>query len=122
MKTIKNTIIAGLMMVGGVMMAQNGHKKPVFEKQNELIKGTYYYEDGNVKQEGTYKDGKLHGKWISYDQNGNKTAQAAYANGEKVGTWYFWEGSQVKEVEYQSNKIVAVNTIDEATSLVTSNK
>ncbi|WP_417884792.1 toxin-antitoxin system YwqK family antitoxin [Zunongwangia sp.] len=122
MRTIKITIIAALMMIGGAVGAQNGHKKPVFEKQNELIKGTYYYEDGNVKQEGTYKDGKLHGEWVSYDKNGKKIAYATYANGKKVGTWYFWQGSLVKKVNYDSNKIVVVSTIKDMPTLVSSEK
>ena len=117
MKTIKNTMIAALMMLSGAVVAQNEVKKPVFEKQGDLIKGTYYYEDGNIRQEGTYKDGELHGKWVSYDEKGEKTAFAEYNDGEKVGTWLFWEGNKIKQVEYKSNQIVSVDNISSTSSL-----
>ncbi|MDN3595693.1 toxin-antitoxin system YwqK family antitoxin [Zunongwangia endophytica] len=117
MKTIKNTMIVALMMIGGAAIAQSGIKKPVFEKQGDLIKGTYYYEDGNIRQEGTYKNGELHGKWISYDENGEKTASAKYNSGEKVGTWLFWEGDKIKQVEYRSNQIVSVDDLSSESKL-----
>ncbi|MGB8375786.1 MAG: nicotinic acid mononucleotide adenyltransferase, partial [Salegentibacter sp.] len=71
---------------------------------------TFYYEDGSIRQEGTYKDGKLHGEWISYDQEGNKNAIAEYTNGEKTGKWFFWSGEKLSEVNYENSRIVSVNT------------
>ena len=117
MKKIKITMIAALMMIGGAAIAQNGIKKPVFEKQGDLIKGTYYYENGSIRQEGTYKDGELHGKWVSYNENGEKTASAEYNDGEKTGRWLFWEGDKVKQVEYKSNQIVSVDNVVSKSSL-----
>ncbi len=117
MKTIENTFITAMMMIGGAVIAQNGVKKPVFENQGELIKGTYYYEDGSIRQEGTYKNGELHGKWISYDKNGEKTASAEYNNGEKTGTWLFWQGDKAKQVEYSANRIVSVDNISSKSTL-----
>jgi antitoxin component YwqK of YwqJK toxin-antitoxin module len=84
-------------------------KPPVFEKEGDLIKGTFYYEDGSVRQEGTYKDGKLHGKWISYGQDGKKIAIAEYRQGEKTGKWFFWTNDDVlREVDYSENRIAAM--------------
>ncbi|MCM4159468.1 nicotinic acid mononucleotide adenyltransferase [Antarcticibacterium flavum] len=84
-------------------------KPPVFEEHGELIKGTFYYEDGSVRQEGTYKDGKLHGKWISYGQDGKKNALAEYAEGQKTGKWFFWSnGDVLNEVDYSENRIAEV--------------
>lgn len=82
--------------------------QPKFEKQGDLIKGTFYYEDGSIRQEGTYKDRKLHGEWVSYDQNGKKNAIAQYREGVKMGKWFFWSADAMTEVHYDTNKIINV--------------
>ncbi len=109
MKKIKSLMIAALLVAGGSIMAQES-PEPVFEKDGELIKGTFYYEDGSVKQEGTYKDGKLHGKWISYNQEGDKEAIAQYTDGKKTGKWFFWTNDKLTEVDYNNNMIANVNS------------
>lgn len=92
-----------------------------FEQQGDLIKGTFYYEDGGIKQEGTYKDGKLHGKWISFGQDGKKTALAHYHRGEKVGKWFFWSTDLLTEIDYENSKIAAVRNYTLISSLVNQN-
>ncbi|SDR97925.1 toxin-antitoxin system YwqK family antitoxin [Christiangramia echinicola] len=118
MKTIKNILLAGIFLVGGAAMSQNEDEKPVFENQGDLIKGTFYYEDGSVRQEGTYKDGRLHGEWISYNQDGKKTAIANYENGKKSGKWFFWSEDKLTEVDYQNSVIASVNSWKSDSSLV----
>lgn len=118
MKTIKNILLAAIFLAGGVAMAQDKDPKPVFEKQGDLIKGTFYYEDGSVRQEGTYKDGRLHGEWVSYNQNGEKTAIANYENGQKSGKWFFWSEDKLTEVDYQNSVIASVNSWKNDSSLV----
>jgi len=118
MKSIKNILLAGALFVGGVAMAQDNDPKPVFEEQGDLIKGTFYYEDGNIRQEGTYKNGRLHGEWVSYDQNGEKTAIANYTNGEKSGKWFFWSENELTEVDYKNSLIASVNSWKNESSLV----
>ena len=85
-------------------------EKPKFEKENDLVKGTFYFENGQIQQQGTYKDGKLHGEWISYDHNGDKVAKGYYENGIKTGKWFFWNEEKLSEVDYSNNKITEVNT------------
>lgn len=92
--------------------------KPTFEKHGELIKGTFYYEDGSIRQEGTYKDGKLHGEWISYQQNGSKNAIAQYEEGIKTGKWFFWVDDILTEVDYQDNIIAEVRNYKSTSKLV----
>ena len=118
MKKLKNILFAGIFLIGGVAMAQNDVNKPVFEKDGDLIKGTFYYEDGSVRQEGTYKDGRLHGEWISYNKDGEKTAIANYENGKKSGKWFFWSEDKLVEVDYQNSVIANVNSWKSESSLV----
>tara|TARA_R100000789_G_C2995253_1_gene147267 strand:+ start:717 stop:1082 length:366 start_codon:yes stop_codon:yes gene_type:complete len=118
MKRLKLILFTAAFLMSGVILAQNEEIKPKFEKQGELIKGTFYYEDGSVRQEGTYKDGRLHGEWISYDQNGEKTALANYENGKKSGKWFFWTENKLTEVDYQNSMIASVNSWKNENSIV----
>jgi antitoxin component YwqK of YwqJK toxin-antitoxin module len=115
MKNITKTLLAIAFMIGTMAGAQE--IKPDFEKQGDLIKGTYYYEDGSVKQKGTYKNGKLHGEWISYGQDGKKNAIAQYQEGIKTGKWFFWHDDLLMEVDYNDNKIAEVRKYKSAEAL-----
>ncbi|MFO8146804.1 MAG: toxin-antitoxin system YwqK family antitoxin [Bacteroidota bacterium] len=119
MKNIKSMLVVVAFLFSVTLSAQE--IKPDFEKQGDLIKGTFYYEDGSVSQEGTYKDGKLHGKWISYDQNGKKVAMANYEEGQKTGKWFFWSSDQLTEVDYDNNSIAEVTKYAYKSTLVTRN-
>lgn len=118
MKILKYTIIAAIFASGSIALAQENDPTPVFEKQGNLIKGTFYYEDGSIQQEGTYKEGELHGEWISYDENGEKTAIANYKNGKKDGKWFFWSEDKLTEVDYKNSVIASVNSWKNDSSLV----
>ena len=109
MKKIKNILMAAIFTFGAAAMAQE-NLEPKFEKEGDLIKGTFYYEDGAVKQMGTYKDGELHGEWISFDAEGKKQSIATYTEGKKTGKWFFWTADKLTEVDYDNNKIAGVNT------------
>lgn len=102
----KICLAAGAFLLASGLGAQE--IEPKFKTEGELIKGTYYYEDGSIRQEGTYKRGKLHGEWVSYDQNGKKNAIARYEEGVKMGKWFFWSSNVLTEVEYNNNVIAEV--------------
>jgi len=91
--------------------------KPNFEKDGDLIKGTYFHDNGEIQQQGTYKDGKLHGEWVMFNDNGAKTAIGEYNNGVKTGKWFFWKNDQLTEVDYQNNTIADVTTWENTSSI-----
>lgn len=104
---MKNLLLTLLILISGLSFGQA--IEPVLEAENGLVKATYHYENGAVQQVGYFKDGKLDGKWTSYDVNGNVSAIAEYTNGEKSGKWMFYSnGSTVSEVSYVDNRIVDV--------------
>ncbi|MGX1928287.1 toxin-antitoxin system YwqK family antitoxin [Flagellimonas sp. 2504JD4-2] len=82
--------------------------EPTLEKVGEMVKATYFHENGEIAQTGHYLEGKLHGQWFMYNQEGRKIASGKYVNGVKSGKWFFWEGEQLKEVDYADNRIVNV--------------
>lgn len=105
---MKKYIIIAVLMFTGIVSAQENN--PKLEAIGELVKTTYYYENGNVQQEGFFKNGKLEGIWTSYAENGNKLSVATYSNGEKTGKWLFWNGINLNEVDYSNNRVATVKT------------
>lgn len=105
---MKKYIVIGAMLISGMIFAQNTAVKPKLEAVGNLVKATYLYDNGQVQQEGFYKNGKLQGKWVSYDVNGNKTVVAEYNAGQKVGKWFFWNDSVLSEVDYSDNRVASV--------------
>lgn len=104
---MKKLVVILVLMLSGVAFGQE--IQPVLEAEGSLVKATYHYDNGAVQQVGYFKDGKLDGKWTSYDVNGNVSAIAEYTNGEKSGKWMFYSnGSTVSEVSYVDNRIVYV--------------
>lgn len=104
--TMKKIMIFGILMASGVVFSQS--KKPYLEQEGTLVKATYYYDNGNVQQQGYFKDGKLDGVWTSFDENGNKKSSGEYKNGEKTGKWFFWNKETLAEVDYSSSQIKSI--------------
>lgn len=102
---MKKYMILGAMLISGVIFA---NKEPKHEVVGDMVKSTYYYDNGQVSQEGFYKDGKVHGQWIAYDQNGNKKAIGEYNEGVKTGKWFFWNDKSLSEVDYSDSRVASV--------------
>jgi antitoxin component YwqK of YwqJK toxin-antitoxin module len=107
---MKKYIIIAMFVVTGVVFAQDKNVKN--EVVGDLVKSTFYYENGQIQQEGFYKDGKVHGQWTSYDLNGKKVAIGQYENGMKVGTWSFYAPTQVTHVDYADSRIADVRKVN----------
>jgi antitoxin component YwqK of YwqJK toxin-antitoxin module len=84
-------------------------KQPTFEAEGDLVKATYYNEDGAIETQGYFKNKKLTGEWTRFDKEGNKTQLAYYDNGKKVGKWFVWTQESLKEINYNNNVVVNVN-------------
>ncbi len=111
MKKLLASLIMFMLMVS-VSFAQE--IEPTFEKQNDLVKATYYHDNGMVKEVGFFKDDKLHDKWVSYNKEGDIKVVAFYNDGKKDGKWYLVGEESVKEVTYKSNKVIKVQEVEES--------
>ncbi|MRI00912.1 nicotinic acid mononucleotide adenyltransferase [Kriegella sp. EG-1] len=101
-------IILAAILVSTTAFAQK-EKEMKLNNETNLIEATYYHENGEISQQGTFNlDKKLHGDWISYDENGEKVSEGAYVNGMKTGKWNFWNDGTLKEVEFSNNAIASV--------------
>lgn len=101
MRTVLSLLIC--LMSTGIYAQENN---PTFVKNGNSVEATYYYPNGEIAQKGSFKEGKLSGLWMMYNEEGEKIAQGYYANGKKTGKWFIWEEGQLNEVDYIDNKIV----------------
>ncbi|QCX40803.1 nicotinic acid mononucleotide adenyltransferase [Aureibaculum algae] len=90
--------------------AQEKDNKVKLEKKGDVTEATFYYDNGEIDQQGFFKDGKLHGTWTSYNLTGEKIAVGNYEAGEKVGKWIFKTNDVLKEVDYSNDQIEKVNS------------
>ena len=63
-----------------------------------------------MQQQGYFKDGKLEGQWIAFDENGNKTSIGEYVDGQKTGKWFFWNNKSLNEVDYSDSRVASVKS------------
>ena len=82
--------------------------KPIYEKEGDMVKATYFHENGEVAQIGYYLDGELHDLWKMYNEEGKKIAMGQYHMGNRTGKWFFWNKEGLKEVDFVENKVVNV--------------
>ncbi len=71
--------------------------------------GTWQYqtgETGEKKDEGTAKDEKENGTWITLYENGQKNSEGSYRGGKKDGQWIEWytTGEKKSEGNYTDGK------------------
>ena len=101
---MKNILTFILALFTAFAFAQDDNRVLTFNKETNLIDVVYYHDNGEVSQTGSYTaDGKLEGKWLTFDEKGNKTTVAYYKEGKKVGTWTYWIDGKVKKVDYTNN-------------------
>ncbi|MBE7633257.1 toxin-antitoxin system YwqK family antitoxin [Tenacibaculum finnmarkense] len=100
-----------------ISLLQAQSTETTFEKENDLVKATYFHENGQVKEQGFFKDKKLTGTWISFNEKGIKTTIAHYEAGKKVGKWFMWKEDGLKEIDYNNNVIASVQTWKEETKM-----
>lgn len=110
---MKKILILCALIVGASSIAQD--VEPKYEIEGNLVKATYYHNNGKIKQEGFYKDGKVHGKWISYSESGEKLSLGEFNNGQKYGKWFFWKDGSLNEVDYAESRIAAVSKWEKET-------
>lgn len=118
---MKKLLTICMMGIATFMFSQENNT--TYTTEGDLVKATYYYEDGSIKTQGFFKNNKLTGKWVRFDKNGKKVQIAHYKDGKKVGKWLVWtsEGT-LKEINYKDNSIASVNVWKSDAKIAINNK
>lgn len=117
---MKKLLLLVCILSVGLMQAQD-KKQPTYEISGDLVKATYYYEDGSIEKQGYFKNKKLTGEWTQFDKEGNKIAIGHYKDGKKVGKWFMWKKDLLTEINYKNNIIASVNTWKQDTRVAINN-
>jgi len=58
-----------------------------------------YYDDGTVSIESSYRDGKLHGRYVEFFRGGVMAKEGFYEAGKRTGRWsfFFEDGTLMEE-------------------------
>lgn len=107
---MKTTIALAIVLLIG-FSGYSQQKETVFTKVDDMVKVTYFHDNGIVKTEGFFKNKRLTGQWITFDDTGKKVQEAFYEDGKKVGLWKIWIKEGVREIRYVDNKIVSVHLV-----------
>jgi antitoxin component YwqK of YwqJK toxin-antitoxin module len=72
-------------------------------------KWTFWYENGQMKEEGSYnfkENGGKDGKWTLWYENGQMKEEGSYSWGDKDGAWTYWyrDGQKKRENTYEYEK------------------
>ncbi|MCH8332118.1 MAG: hypothetical protein IH946_12235, partial [Bacteroidetes bacterium] len=75
-----------------------------------LVEGIYksYYEEGGVREESHYKEGKLEGVRKLFNKEGKVIVEENYTNGDFHGPYKSWwdNGNTRDEGSYDSNQLI----------------
>ena len=103
---MKKYIILIVLMLSSLCFAQS--IEPKYEIEGNKVIVTYFHDNGQIKQTGSYKNGKVEGNWTLYSESGQKIAQGEYNQGKKIGKWLFWDNKSLNEVDYSDSRIAEV--------------
>lgn len=107
---MKKMILTVFLFIGLIANAQE-ENKPIYEQvEDDLVRVTYFYKDGAIKQQGFFGNKKITGTWTTFDTSGRKTGVAKYKNGKKVGKWLLLTNNGMKEIVYKNNAVVSIKT------------
>ena len=87
----------------------------------ELVKEIGWYENGQKRSEGTYKDGEKDGLWTEWRENGQKRWEETYKGVDKYGdpirdgNWTEWyeNGQKRREGTWKDGKFISQVCWDE---------
>lgn len=94
------------------MTFRNGNKDGIIK---------IYFENEQLNEIRSYKNGKMHGTWTSYNEKGIKIAEAGYSYNKKNGKWYIWDenGTLRYDMTYiEGDKIGNWRRYDETGTLI----
>jgi len=104
MKTLNKIVV---MMVGVLLVLPVYAQQPEdnYTKEGDKVKVTRYYEDGTVREQGTFDGEVADGRWVEYHRDGSVKVEAFYKDGKKQGKWFVYtdEGQVMYELVYANN-------------------
>ncbi len=88
-----------------VMQSKSSHKK--FTREHFHGLQTYYYENGNIRYESNWINGKRHGPFTNWREDGSKELERNFYEDKKHGllTEYYPSGIKQTEANFVNGKL-----------------
>ena len=70
-----------------------------FDEKLQIPQGKYllYFQNGQIKIQGNYKDGQPDGAWEYFYETGIKKSEGTFQKGEQTGVWsYYFESGKIR--------------------------
>ena len=82
----------------------SGAQRSAGENRGKLRHGhwTWWYENGRVALEGTYRIGKKIDKWTWYHQDGSLRYEGTYVKGKREGDWSYYHSGGLRDSDFLS--------------------
>ena len=92
---------------------KNGKISAEASYKNDLLNGkkTWYYPDTKIKEEGNYKNGKADGYFINYYENGQVSDEGWYVNDDRQGTFIYYDllGNITSKIYYLNDEVHGIS-------------
>lgn len=114
---MKNKIIILSLLIGNILFSQinehktyyeNGNIKEIGSYINSLKEGSWktYFENGQIMEEGSYKNGLRDGEWKEYYENGQADFIASYKKGMANGNVIaYHENGEIRATAYLIDEV-----------------
>ena len=117
---IYKIFLTGICFASSILFSQLIHNVETYDNGNikyityhqrvgdKIIKVKYeeFYNNGNKRQEGAFKNNEKSGVWKEWNEKGIKISEGNYNRGLRDGFWIGWNdnGSKQGEVTWQNGK------------------
>jgi antitoxin component YwqK of YwqJK toxin-antitoxin module len=82
------------------------------EIKNGKLDGTtiVFFDDGNIEENRSFKQGMMHGMWEKWNRQNIKIAEANYTGNLKDGKWYVWDDNGILRYDMTYSKGLKTGT------------
>lgn len=104
-------ILSVMMVFLFAVPTQAQQPKDEYTRNGDKVMVTRFYEDGAVREQGTFANNVADGRWVEYNRDGSVKIEAFYTDGKKEGKWFVYsnEGQVMYELVYADNYLQSSN-------------
>jgi len=92
----------------GFFKSGNKEFEILHDKNGQVLTHKIWFENGNLRYDATFKDGKYNGLFKTYYENGNKAREIEYSLGIPDGNWfdYYETGKLFRKFVFKNGELI----------------
>ena len=102
---MKRFMTLGLMLL--LTIGAYAQVEDVYTAVGDVVYVERYFEDGTLREKGSYVNELPAGSWVEYYRDGSVHIEANYTEGKKDGKWFVYsnDGEYLYELIYADNRM-----------------